>query len=113
MRQSLYGLLFFSLLGAGLLLGEDKKPPSKLVLHTGSGDVSYDHASHAKREMNVCVVCHPRLFTRDRKAPIEYSSPHKKREDMKMSCGSCHRAEGVAFESKGNCTNGKCHASGG
>ncbi|QOY87398.1 cytochrome c3 family protein [Paludibaculum fermentans] len=112
MRQPLFGLLLFSLLGSSLLLGEDKKPPSRLVIQTTAGDVNYDHAGHAKREMNACLICHPRLFTRDRKAPIEFSSPHKKREDAKASCGACHRADGAAFASEGNCTNNKCHVKG-
>ncbi|WP_321476281.1 c(7)-type cytochrome triheme domain-containing protein [uncultured Paludibaculum sp.] len=109
MRHSFYCFALFSLLGAAALLGQDKTPPAKLVLKAKTGNVTYDHAAHAKREKNACPVCHPKLFTQDAKAPVAFKPPHKKHEDAKASCGSCHRAGGTAFETKGNCTNSKCH----
>ncbi|MBN9657238.1 MAG: hypothetical protein J0H49_03620 [Acidobacteria bacterium] len=74
-----------------------------------TGDVPYDHAAHAKRERNACIICHPRLFPQAAKSPIAFKSPHKKHEDAKTSCGACHREGGAAFATKGNCTNSKCH----
>lgn len=91
------------------LWGQDKNAPPKVELKAKTGNVIYDHAAHAKREKNVCTTCHPKLFAQDAKAPIGFKPPHKKHEDAKASCGSCHRAGGTAFETKGNCTNSKCH----
>lgn len=109
MRIPVSSLVLIAVLGAAALLGQEKTPPAKLVLKARTGNVTYDHAAHAKREKNSCVVCHPKLFAQDSKAPVAFKSPHKKHEDAKASCGSCHRAGGAAFETKGNCTNSKCH----
>jgi len=109
MRNTLFCFVLFSLLGVTASLGQTKTPPPKLVIKAKVGDVTYDHAAHAKREKNACTVCHPKPYAQDAKAPIAFKSPHKKHEDAKASCGSCHRAGGTAFETKGNCTNSKCH----
>ncbi|HLK68992.1 MAG TPA: c(7)-type cytochrome triheme domain-containing protein [Bryobacteraceae bacterium] len=109
MRKLLIGVLFFSVLGLTALLAQTKTPPTKLVFQAKAGDVTFDHTAHAKREKNDCKVCHEKLFAHDAKAPLSFRQPHKTEEDQKTSCGSCHRADGVAFETKANCTNSKCH----
>ncbi len=109
MRPSIFCFVLSSLLGAPALMAQQKTPPPKLVFKAKTGDVTYDHAAHAKREKNDCKVCHPKPFAQDAKAPIGFKPPHKKWEDAKASCGTCHRAGGAAFETKGNCTNSKCH----
>jgi c(7)-type cytochrome triheme protein len=81
------------------------------VFETKAGAVTYDHAAHAKREKNDCKVCHDKLFQQS-KAPLGFKPPHTAKETQKVSCGSCHRAGGSAFETKGNCTNSKCHVKG-
>ncbi len=101
------------MLGLTALVAQDKTPPAKVTLPAKNGNVIFDHSAHAKREKNNCAACHPALFAQDAKAPVAYRPPHKTAEDKKASCGSCHRAEGTAFESKGNCSNGKCHVRGG
>jgi c(7)-type cytochrome triheme protein len=101
--------LFFSILGLAALLAQNKTPPAKLVFQAKTGNITFDHTSHAKREKNDCKVCHPKLFAQDAKAPLAFKPPHKNEEVKKTSCGSCHRAGGTAFETKANCANGKCH----
>jgi c(7)-type cytochrome triheme protein len=94
------------------MLAQEKKaptPPAKMVFAAKTGNVTFDHALHAKREKNDCKVCHPALWPQDGKAPLNWkANMHKTAEAAKTSCGFCHRAGGTAFESKGNCTT-KCH----
>ncbi len=112
MRKSLGYFLFLPILGLTALVAQDKTPPAKVVLPAKNGNVTFDHAAHAKRENNKCAACHPALYAQDQKTPVAFKPPHKKDENNKASCGSCHRAEGTAFASSGNCTNGKCHVRG-
>lgn len=101
--------LFCSVLGLTALVAQKKTPPTKLVFQAKSGNITFDHTAHAKREKNDCTVCHDKLYAQDAKAPLAFKPPHKNGEDKKISCGSCHRSGGAAFETKANCTNGKCH----
>ena len=109
MRIILGTFLVVTMLGGTLALSQSKTPPAKVVLPAKNGNVVFDHAAHAKREKNACNVCHTGLFAQDGKAPVAFKPPHKNAEDKKASCGACHRAGGTAFETKANCTNGKCH----
>lgn len=109
MQKTAAGLLFVSVVGLSTLLAQDNKPPLKLVLPAKNGNIVFDHSAHLKREKNNCKVCHPALFAQDAKAAVGFKPPHKVAEDKMTSCGSCHRAGGNAFETKANCTNGKCH----
>ncbi len=93
----------------GLTLPAQKTPPANLVFPAKNGNVTFDHSAHAKREKNNCKTCHPAIFAQDAKTPLSFKAPHKSAEDKKASCGTCHRAGGTAFETKGNCANGKCH----
>jgi c(7)-type cytochrome triheme protein len=113
MRKLLVYVSLVSMLGLTASLAQDKTPPAKLVLPAKNGKVAFDHSAHAQREKNNCKVCHPALFAQDAKAPLAFRPPHKSEEDKKTSCGSCHRAGGAAFETKGNCANGKCHVKAG
>jgi len=108
MRKALGCFLFLAMLGLAAL-AQTKTPPAKLVFQAKPGNITFDHAAHAKREKNDCGVCHAALFAQAAKAPLAFKPPHKNEEDKKTSCGSCHRAGGTAFETKANCTNGKCH----
>ena len=91
------------------LMGQEKKAPAKLTFEAKTGNVTYDHAAHAKREKNDCKVCHDKLFPQS-KAPLNFKAGmHKPAETAKTSCGNCHREGGTAFSTKGNCANGKCH----
>jgi c(7)-type cytochrome triheme protein len=113
MRKLLPYLLFFSFLGLGLV-AQDKKAPAKLTFDAKTGNVAYDHTAHAKREKNDCKVCHDAIFPQNAKAPLNFKAGmHKPAEAAKKSCGFCHHAGGKAFETKGNCTNSKCHVKGG
>jgi c(7)-type cytochrome triheme protein len=109
-------LLVLFALSAGLLstwaLGaQEKKVQDKLVFITKNGNVTFDHAAHAKRAGGDCSTCHDKLFKQDAKAALNYkASIHKTAEADKSSCGSCHRPAGSAFESKSNCA--KCHVKG-
>ena len=103
-----------TLAGGYMLVAEDKKAPPKITFKAKTGNVIYDHAAHAKREKNDCKVCHDKLFKQDATAPLNFRpAMHKTAETAKTSCGFCHRPAGPSFESKGNCTNGKCHIKGG
>ncbi len=109
MRNTFCMFLVVAVLGGTALLSQGKTPPAKLVLPAKNGSIAFDHAAHIKREKNDCKVCHASLFVQDAKAALGFKPPHKNEEDKKVSCGSCHRAGGTSFETKGNCANGKCH----
>jgi len=98
---------------AGLsLLAEDKKAPPKLTFTAKTGNVTYDHAAHAKREKNDCKVCHDKVWPQDAKAPLNFKAAmHKTAETAKTSCAVCHFEGGKSFASKGNCA--KCHVKAG
>jgi len=101
--------IFLTVFGLAAIEAQEKKAPEKITFTVKLGNVAFDHAAHVKRENGNCKVCHPGLFAEDSKAPLSFKPPHSNQENKKMSCGFCHRAGGVAFETKGNCTNGKCH----
>jgi c(7)-type cytochrome triheme protein len=109
MRKSVGYILILTVLGLTGALAQNKTPPAKLVFPSKPGNITFDHTAHAKLEKNDCKVCHEALFKQDAKAPLAFKAPHKNAEDKKTSCGFCHRAGGSAFETKANCTNGKCH----
>ena len=109
MRRSLAQFLLLSMVGATALVSQSKAPPAKLVFPAKNGGIVFDHTAHAKREKNACKTCHSSLFAQDSKAPLAFKPPHKNAEDKKTACGACHRTGGTAFETKANCTNGKCH----
>lgn len=90
------------------LLAQDKKAPAKLTFTAKTGNITYDHTAHAKREKNDCKVCHDKLWPQDAKAPLNFKAAmHKTAETAKSSCATCHVEGGKAFASKPNCT--KCH----
>jgi len=99
--------LLFLMVGLTAMLGQEKKPPAKVVIAAKNGAVTFDHTAHAKREKNDCKTCHPSVFAQDEKAAVGFKPPHKNEEDKKTSCGTCHRTGGTAFATAGNCT--KCH----
>lgn len=91
-----------------MLLGQEKKPPDKVVFTAKPGNVTFDHTAHVKLAKGDCKVCHDALFPQSKTAPLNYKAGvHKTAEASKTSCGFCHRPGGTAFEAKGNCA--KCH----
>jgi c(7)-type cytochrome triheme protein len=114
MRKLFAHTVFFSMIALTVMVAQDKKTaPPKMVFKAKTGDVTFDHAAHSKREKDECKVCHPSLWPEDAKAPLNYKAAmHKTAETKKTSCGSCHHPGGKAFETKGNCTT-KCHVKGG
>ncbi len=109
MRKSFTYLLLAAGFGSTLLLSQSKVPPPKIVIPAKNGEVVFDHAAHLKRVKDGCKTCHPTLFAQDAKKPVGFRPPHRNEEDKQVSCGACHRPGGTAFDTKGNCTNGKCH----
>jgi c(7)-type cytochrome triheme protein len=108
MRNLLAYLLLVSMVALTSLVAQDKKAPTKLVFTAKTGNVTYDHTAHAKREKNECKTCHPALWPQDAKAALNWKAGmHKLAESAKTSCGKCHVAGGAAFETKANCA--KCH----
>ncbi len=101
----------FFLIGGLGMLAQEKKAPAKLVFEAKTGNVTYDHAAHAKREKEDCKTCHPSLWPQA-KAPLNFKGGvmHATAEAKKTSCGFCHVAGGKAFAVKGACT--KCHVKG-
>ena len=101
----LVALLFcFAVIG---MQAADDKGPAEIVFETKQGNVTYPHAKHVEAVKGDCKVCHDTLFPQER-AELNYKKAmHKTSEKDMTSCGSCHRPEGAAFESKGNCA--KCH----
>lgn len=110
MRNLLAVFMLIAMIGlVGMVAAQQKAPPTKLVFTAKNGDVTYDHAAHAKREKNDCKICHPAQWPQDAKAPLNYKAGmHKTATTNKTSCGMCHRPDGQAFTYMGNCT--KCHA---
>ena len=109
MRYLITLLAAFVIGGMGLA-APAPKPPAKIVFTAKTGNVTYDHAAHAKREKDKCETCHPKLFPQSR-APINFKAGmHKPAEKAMTSCGACHRAGGTAFATTGNCA--KCHVKG-
>ncbi len=104
-------LLFLLAISLLPVVGQEKKAPEKLTFQAKMGNVTYDHAAHAKRLKSDCTACHEKLFQQSATAPLNYKpAMHKTAEAKQISCGSCHRPEGTAFESKGSCA--KCHVRG-
>ena len=92
------------------VLGEQPKPPAKLVFQATMGPVTFDHTAHLTRVEN-CATCHPKLFAQSAKAPLNYKAAmHKTAEANKTSCAFCHHTEGKAFASAGKCA--RCHIKG-
>jgi len=113
MRKKYLALFLIpAFLAAGFsLLGQEKKPPDKLVFEAKPGKVTFDHAAHLKAAKGDCKVCHDALFPQSKTAPLNFKAGmHKPAETGKTSCGFCHHAGGMSFESKGNCA--KCHVKG-
>jgi c(7)-type cytochrome triheme protein len=96
MRRLILFLVVFSCLP--MLIAQGKTPPAKLVFPSKSGDITFDHAAHAKRAKGGCKGCHDGLWPQSAKAPLKSSD----------GCRTCHQAGGKAFEMKGNCA--RCHA---
>jgi c(7)-type cytochrome triheme protein len=94
--------------GFGILAQTKKEAPPKMVFAAKTGNVAFDHAAHAKRVKEDCKSCHPKLWPEAKGSLNFKAGMHKPAEATKISCGACHHAGGVAFESKGNCTS-KCH----
>jgi c(7)-type cytochrome triheme protein len=116
MRKLILSFAVLFVIGGLGLVAQEKKAaptaPAKLTFEAKQGNVTYDHAKHAKREKDKCTVCHDALFPQ-KKAPLNFKAGmHKPAEAKKTSCGFCHHPGGTAsetkaFETKGNCT--KCH----
>jgi c(7)-type cytochrome triheme protein len=102
-------LLSIPLLLAGFaLMGQEKKPPEKIVFEAKPGNVTFLHEPHVKSVKGDCKACHDSLFPQSKTAPLNFKAGmHKPAESGKTSCGHCHNPEGPAFETKGNCA--KCH----
>ena len=87
-----------------------QKAPDQVVFPSKMGNVTFNHAAHAKRANNDCQTCHPKLFPQS-EAPINFKAAmHQTAEAAKTSCAGCHSPGGAAFETKGN--SGKCHVKG-
>ena len=94
--------------GFGVFAQPEKKTSTTLVFKAKNGNVTFNHSEHVMRANGDCKTCHSSLFREDAGTPLNYKANVHKSAEMNMtSCGSCHRAGGTAFESKGNCN--KCH----
>src|SRR5579872_2540424 len=83
------------------------KAPAKLTFTAKPGNVTFNHAEHAKRGGD-CKFCHDKLWPQSNTAPLNYKAEmHKTAEASKTSCATCHVAGGKAFATAGNCA--KCH----
>lgn len=108
MRTLIACVLTSTLICAFGLLAQEKKAPDKLTFNAKNGNVTYDHAAHAKRVKGDCKTCHEGLFKQDSKAPLNFKAGmHAPAVTAKTSCGHCHNPSGPAFDVKGNCA--KCH----
>jgi c(7)-type cytochrome triheme protein len=105
-------LIFLLAIAILPIAAQEKKAPDNLTFQAKMGNVTYNHAAHAKRLKDDCTACHDKLFPQSATAPLNYKAAmHKTAEAKQLSCGSCHRPQGTAFESKGNCN--KCHVKAG
>ncbi len=98
MRRILISAMMMLFFDAAVAALQARTPPQKLVFRSKAGDIVFNHVAHVKREKGTCSGCHNRLWLQSSRIPLESSS----------GCKDCHRAEGKAFEMKGNCA--KCHA---
>lgn len=106
--RTLTSLLLLFAVAAGISALLAQKPPEKLMFPSKMGNVTFDHPAHVKRAKGDCATCHDKLFQQSSTAPLNFkANMHKTAEDSKTSCGACHVAGGMAFETKGNCA--KCH----
>jgi len=92
---------------AGVNLLVAQKAPDKIVFNARNGNVTFDHAEHAKLAKNNCTTCHYKLFPQSREAINFKAGMHKTAEAAKTFCGGCHNPGGPSFETTGNCA--KCH----
>ncbi len=114
MRRFLTALLVSCfLVGSLAMLAQDKKAPAKLTFTAKNGNVTFNHADHAKRAKEDCKVCHDKLWPQSNTAPLGWKGGvmHKTAETAHTSCGACHYASGPAFGAAGNCA--KCHVKAG
>jgi c(7)-type cytochrome triheme protein len=108
MRYLIGFVLALTMIGTWAVVAQEKKAPAKLVFQAKTGNVSFNHAAHAKREKEDCKVCHDKLWPQSATAPLNFKAGmHKPAEANHTSCGFCHHPGGQAFETKGNCN--KCH----
>ncbi len=113
MRYLLSTIAVLALAGMGLV-AQEKKAPAKLTFEAKTGNVTYDHAAHVKREKNDCKVCHDAVFQQSKAAPLNFKAGmHKPAEAAKKSCGFCHHAGGKAFGTMGNCAKQQVPRQGG
>lgn len=97
-------------------LGEPKPTPVTGVsgvpklprVDTRLGPARFDHDKHIELAENDCQTCHNKIFPLSKGLLGYKDNLHKTAEQAATSCGSCHRPEGTAFASEGNCLN--CHA---
>lgn len=54
------------------------KPPGVVVLKAPNGSVTFDHATHSKRQGVTCTTCH------------HASKPEKPMKGAQENCGDCH-----------------------
>jgi c(7)-type cytochrome triheme protein len=109
MRYFLMLVLLAGVAGVGLVRAADEAAgPAKFVFQSKTGPVTYPHAAHIAQESGKCETCHPAIFPKSSRAPLKYNfAGHKPYEQVKSSCGFCHREGGKAFKAEGNCS--RCH----
>ena len=69
-----------------------KDAPAKVTIKAKQGDVSFDHAKHAKDLKIACKTCHHKMDT----------------DKDKMGCESCHKAEKGDSPSMKDAAHKKC-----
>lgn len=81
--------------------------PDSRPIETRLGPAKFDHDRHINLLKNDCRGCHNRVFPLA-KGLLNYADNlHRTAEQIRTSCGSCHRDSGTAFATKDNCL--KCH----
>ncbi len=83
--------------------------PAIPTIQTSLGEVKFDHAHHDELAKGDCGVCHTKLFPFAEDLMNYKDDLHKTAEQSQTSCAACHRPQGTAFASGGNCM--KCHVS--
>ena len=107
-RMIVIGALVTAMLSTGTMLAIDSSAaPAKLVFQAKPGAVTFDHAKHAEAAANGCDTCHPGLWPAKQGDLGFKTAMHKKAESEQTSCAACHRPEGQAFPTQGNCK--RCH----
>jgi c(7)-type cytochrome triheme protein len=97
MRNVIAVFITVALAALTTVAAQEQKPPEKIVFPSKQGPTTFLHTKHIEREKGECTYCHDKLWSKSTAQPLASSA----------GCRACHKPEGKAFDTAGNCE--KCH----